>query len=83
MASRAFASTLSPRPSLPDEFSTHVVTTRPSEPDDIAYAALYLARDESIYLNGTVIDVDSGTGDHYADRRAYTHGHAAAEGEGS
>jgi NAD(P)-dependent dehydrogenase (short-subunit alcohol dehydrogenase family) len=29
-------------------------------PDAIAHAAVYLARDEAAFVNGTVIDVDGG-----------------------
>jgi 3-oxoacyl-[acyl-carrier protein] reductase len=35
---------------------------RLATPDDIAYAALYLASDESSLLTGSSIDVDGGRG---------------------
>ena len=38
----------------------HIPLGRPGKPDDIAYAALYLAAPESSYVNGHVLTVDGG-----------------------
>lgn len=38
----------------------HIPLGRPGSPDDIAYAALYLAAPESGYVNGHVLTVDGG-----------------------
>eukprot|EP00899_Mesostigma_viride_P013171 jgi/Mesvir1/21855/Mv04235-RA.1 len=43
-------------PSDPDE-----VSSTPGEPNDVAYMVLYLASDESKFLNGLAMKVDSGT----------------------
>ena len=47
-----------------DEFKKTFDATIPlgsmPEPEDVAYAALYLASDESSMLTGTSIDVDGG-----------------------
>jgi NAD(P)-dependent dehydrogenase (short-subunit alcohol dehydrogenase family) len=33
---------------------------RPGNPEDIAYAAVYLASDEAAFVHGSVLDVDGG-----------------------
>jgi len=38
----------------------HIPVGRPGKPEDIAYAALYLAAPESAYVNGHVLTVDGG-----------------------
>jgi len=38
----------------------HIPTGQPGKPEDIAYAALYLAAPESAYVNGHVLTVDGG-----------------------
>ncbi len=38
----------------------HIPLGRPGKPEDIAYAALYLAAPESAYVNGHVLTVDGG-----------------------
>ncbi len=51
---------------FPEEFKKASISTIPlgrwAKPEEIAYAALYLASDESSYLTGTSIDVDGGRG---------------------
>ena len=39
---------------------SHIPLGKPGEPEDIAYAALYLAAPESSYVNGHVLTVDGG-----------------------
>lgn len=39
---------------------SHIPQHRPGSPKDIAYAALYLASDESSYMTGSVMTVDGG-----------------------
>ena len=39
---------------------SHIPLGRPGNPEDIAYAALYLAAPESSYMNGNVLTVDGG-----------------------
>lgn len=39
---------------------SHIPQHRPGQPDDIAYAALYLACDEAGYVTGSVLTVDGG-----------------------
>lgn len=39
---------------------SHIPQHRPGSPGDIAYAALYLASDESSYMTGSVMTVDGG-----------------------
>lgn len=39
---------------------SHIPLGKPGEPDDIAYAALFLAAPESAYVNGHVLTVDGG-----------------------
>lgn len=43
-----------------ERFLSHIPLGRPGEPDDIAYAALYLAADEAKYVTGSVLTVDGG-----------------------
>jgi NAD(P)-dependent dehydrogenase (short-subunit alcohol dehydrogenase family) len=39
---------------------SHIPQHRPGQPDDIAYAALYLASDEANYVTGSIFTVDGG-----------------------
>ena len=49
---------------MPDEVRNHAVATIPvrriGQPDDIAYAYLYLASDEASFVNGHVLSVNGG-----------------------
>lgn len=45
---------------LLDSFKEKTPLKRLGEPEDIAYAYLYLASDEASYVNGTVLSVDGG-----------------------
>jgi NAD(P)-dependent dehydrogenase (short-subunit alcohol dehydrogenase family) len=42
------------------EMLAHVPLGRPAEPEEIAYAALFLAAPESSYVNGHILTVDGG-----------------------
>ncbi len=47
-------------PAKAEAMLSHIPQHRPGKPDDIAYAALYLACDEAAYVTGTVLTVDGG-----------------------
>ncbi|WP_372526645.1 SDR family NAD(P)-dependent oxidoreductase [Piscinibacter sp.] len=50
-----------PRPqAVLDIFERQTLAKRHGEPEDIAYAALFLASDESLFINGQIIEVDGG-----------------------
>jgi NAD(P)-dependent dehydrogenase (short-subunit alcohol dehydrogenase family) len=50
-----------PRPqAVLDIFERQTIVPRHGEPEDIAYAALFLASDESMFINGQIIEVDGG-----------------------
>lgn len=43
-----------------EDMLSHIPLHRAGKPDDIAYAALYLASNEASYVNGSVLTVDGG-----------------------
>jgi NAD(P)-dependent dehydrogenase (short-subunit alcohol dehydrogenase family) len=56
-----------PRPqAVLDAFARQTLSPRHGEPEDIAYTALFLASDESRFINGQLIQVDGGLGSHHA-----------------
>jgi NAD(P)-dependent dehydrogenase (short-subunit alcohol dehydrogenase family) len=55
-----------PRPqAVLDAFARQTLSPRHGEPEDIAYTALFLASDESRFINGQLIQVDGGLGSHH------------------
>lgn len=44
------------------EICKTIPMARPTEPSDVALAAVYLASDEASYVTGTVLEVDGGRG---------------------
>jgi len=54
-----------PRPqSVLDAFARQTLAPRHGRPDDIAYAALFLASDEAGFINGQTLEVDGGMHSH-------------------
>jgi NAD(P)-dependent dehydrogenase (short-subunit alcohol dehydrogenase family) len=50
-----------PRPQkVLDAFARHTLAPRHGRPEDVAYAALFLASDEAQFINGQVLEVDGG-----------------------
>jgi NAD(P)-dependent dehydrogenase (short-subunit alcohol dehydrogenase family) len=50
-----------PRPqAVLDIFERQTIVSRHGEPEDIAYAALFLASDEAMFINGQILEVDGG-----------------------
>ena len=47
-------------PAKSEAILSHIPQHRPGQPDDIAYAALYLACDEANYVTGSILTVDGG-----------------------
>jgi NAD(P)-dependent dehydrogenase (short-subunit alcohol dehydrogenase family) len=55
-----------PRPqAVLDAFERHTLAPQHGRPEDIAYTALFLASDESRFINGQVIEVDGGVHAHH------------------
>lgn len=44
------------------ELCSTIPMKRPTEPEDVALAAVYLASDEASFITGTLIEVDGGRG---------------------
>jgi NAD(P)-dependent dehydrogenase (short-subunit alcohol dehydrogenase family) len=60
---------LTPRPTprpqaVLDIFARHTLAPQHGQPEDIAYTALFLASDESRFINGQIIEVDGGVHAH-------------------
>jgi NAD(P)-dependent dehydrogenase (short-subunit alcohol dehydrogenase family) len=54
-----------PRPqAVLDAFARQTLAPRHGQPDDIAYAALFLASDEAGFINGQTLEVDGGMHSH-------------------
>jgi 7-alpha-hydroxysteroid dehydrogenase len=58
------------RPDLRESVTSHTRLRRIGTPEDVAYAAVYLASPAASWVTGTLLDIDGGTVDEIAERAA-------------